>query len=708
MKKTEGSNKDDQQSNLNGSDKKIDIDTIKTLKSKNELFINRLVFRYPQNIVQLWVSAKEKPYYKRIHFKGLPQKIHKIINNLNDENPFVWINTKSEKDDKELLMELKNYPSVAKYWLSQKIYDFLVSKFRITKVNFTGDNEYWQEEKNLHRKDLLAFSRYTIKVETFKSQDTAYLWLSFNRVSFVLTRSIEKLVSEYQLDTKLLGSVIHEKKIHHYKKLNDEVRFDYNRVFPILRREIAEKIGLDFSHHIEKFKMTNNYDHFNMFFNKYLNTDDFKKIIPHSGKWNKIKDKDIFFLHDRSRNLVFGGNNMDTEIYKGIKKYGSASFVKYRNIKWFLIYREKDKQKAAILMDFVNGKKGFIRLSAFTGTAAVHDVDRDIVLADGIDMGEEVRQRISHFEMDTDTAYFAFYLSPFKKTDPRPEVHIVYYKIKEALLNRDIMSQAIDLNKFNEQNFGLSMTNIGIAMTAKLKGKPWLLPTKRDKELIIGFGAYKCKKIGIPYIGSAFCFDNKGEFQEFDCWPAKQEWALHATLAEAINKYKKNNPDIECVVIHYFKDMKRKDLKKIENLIDDLDENIPIIVVRFNSSFNNSEIIINENNNKKLPENACYVRLKNHQYLLHINSNENGCIFKDAPFPLKLSLQSNRVGLFDDDVLVEKLMRQVYEFCMLHWRSVKQPRIPVTVAYPRMVAEIFPWFDGEVLPDAARKSLWFL
>ena len=686
------------------------IDDLKTKHdySKHNLFINKLEYRYPDKKVKIWISENEEEGYVRFHFGKLPKQTTSIIKGLKNDNPFVWVNTNEREGDLPLEVELKYYPALAKYWFTKKVKDYLSKKVRISRNNFNGDFEYWHEEKNLHRINLLAFGKFTIKIECFRNSETANLWLSYGGISYVVKQNIEKLAADYELDTALIKNVIYNKQLHNFKRLPDSIRYNSSEIYPILRREIAEKLKVDFPFFKEKFKLTHNYEKISMFLDAYLNTDDFKKIIPHGGKWSRVKDNSVYFLKNRSRELQFGRGRKSSDIYKGIKENGSAEFVHYSNIKWFLIYMDNDSTKAETLKDFVSGKKGFVRLSAFTGTPPVHDGELDINICEGEDIVEEVNRQIKSMELNSDTAYFAFYLSPVQKSDSRPEKHSIYYKIKELLLKRDIMSQAIDTNKFNEKNFGLSMTNIGIAMTAKLGGVPWKLSKETDRDLIIGFGAYKSKKTGVPYIGSAFCFDNMGIFQEFDCWPAKQEWALHTTLAEAISRYREKNSNVERVIIHYFKQMRQRELRKIEELIDDLDAKVPLIVVRFNSSFNNSELIINAGHEKYLPENGCYVRLKNHTYLLYINSNESGNKCNDAPFPLKLSLQSNRAGLFDDSDLVERLMKQVYEFSLLHWRSIKQPRIPVTVSYPRIVAEVFPHFKSNVMPDVARRRLWFL
>lgn len=81
---------------------------------------------------------------------------------------------------------------------------------------------------------------------------------------------------------------------------------------------------------------------------------------------------------------------------------------------------------------------------------------------------------------------------------------------------------------------------------------------------------------------------------------------------------------------------------------------------------------------------------------------------KKAAYPLKVSLQSNRAGLFKDKALVQELMQELYDFSLLHWRSIMQPQLPVTLAYPQYLSRIFPQFEAEILQGIGRISLWFL
>jgi hypothetical protein len=57
---------------------------------------------------------------------------------------------------------------------------------------------------------------------------------------------------------------------------------------------------------------------------------------------------------------------------------------------------------------------------------------------------------------------------------------------------------------------------------------------------------------------------------------------------------------------------------------------------------------------------------------------------------------------------VRQLIDQVNEFSRLYWKSVSQQNLPVTIKYPEMVAEIFPYFTGNEIPPFGKDNLWFL
>jgi hypothetical protein len=44
----------------------------------------------------------------------------------------------------------------------------------------------------------------------------------------------------------------------------------------------------------------------------------------------------------------------------------------------------------------------------------------------------------------------------------------------------------------------------------------------------------------------------------------------------------------------------------------------------------------------------------------------------------------------------------------MYWKSVSQQNIPVTISYPEMVAQMFPYFKQPQIPEFGTAKLWFL
>ncbi len=77
-------------------------------------------------------------------------------------------------------------------------------------------------------------------------------------------------------------------------------------------------------------------------------------------------------------------------------------------------------------------------------------------------------------------------------------------------------------------------------------------------------------------------------------------------------------------------------------------------------------------------------------------------------FPVKISFFSDKAQLLNEPELINQLIDQVYLFSRTYWKRVRQQNLAVTIKYPEMVAEIFPYFTHDKLPDHGKESLWFL
>ena len=178
---------------------------------------------------------------------------------------------------------------------------------------------------------------------------------------------------------------------------------------------------------------------------------------------------------------------------------------------------------------------------------------------------------------DDGVKYFAFYVSPYTKFESDAAKKSLYYLIKEKLLYRDISMQAVERQKLTG-NFEYSVSNIAIAMIAKLGGVPWKLDAGEADELVIGFGAFRSMAPGLHYTGSAVCFTQDGRFREFDVFPADDVRSVAGTAMRAFLDYREKFPQAKRMTIHFFKRMSKRELEPIEKMLRELRLDIPVVV----------------------------------------------------------------------------------------------------------------------------------
>ena len=111
-----------------------------------------------------------------------------------------------------------------------------------------------------------------------------------------------------------------------------------------------------------------------------------------------------------------------------------------------------------------------------------------------------------------------------------------------------------------------------------------------------------------------------------------------------------------------------------------------------------------------MPKSGTIVKLDPGDYLLYNNAfydqkpPTNGILFPIRLRMVKVVKGFGRTMLSDDETA--DMLDMVYQFSRMYWKSVRQQSLPVTIAYPEMVAEIVPHFHDAFLPPFGKKSLW--
>ncbi len=301
----------------------------------------------------------------------------------------------------------------------------------------------------------------------------------------------------------------------------------------------------------------------------------------------------------------------------------------------------------------------------------------------------------------------AICIMPFSKTAATEEQSKQYYEIKKILLQKNIPSQFIERNKIFQDNFHFSLPNIAIAMLAKIGGVPWKLARQHYKQLTVGFNIHR--ENNNKYLGSAVYFDNEGIIRKVNFSSSNNIQAIISQLSKAIDEYKKENPNIEKLVIHYYKPLNEKENKAIENsLKETFSSTISFVVVEINDTKTSTDLAFDLDYERLMPQSGTYIKLKPNEYLLFNNLRywerpENPIRQEEYPIKLRIFDPGNAFNHHE-------LISQVYEFSRLYWKSLKQKAQPVTIIYSKLIAEYMANMGLNTIPDneIAQKTVWFI
>ena len=273
-----------------------------------------------------------------------------------------------------------------------------------------------------------------------------------------------------------------------------------------------------------------------------------------------------------------------------------------------------------------------------------------------------------------------------------------------------ITSQVIYAPNIAKENFSFFLPNIAAAITGKQNGMAWGLESLSQRnDMIVGIGASK-QHGRKPYLGTAFCFDKEGQFREFDCCQAEDAEALGTSLKKALWQFCKQYGKPDRLIIHYYKKLRRDEGDQIEMMLKQNKLQCPVFVVNMVTAVNDDLIAFDATKNDLMPLSGTYVHLRDTQFLLYNNERYTEYGKGDVQFPIKMTVTSantNTGGILTKEDTID-IITQVYQFCRLYWKSVKMQNVPITIAYPELVAQYVPHFNDEDLPEFGKHNLWML
>jgi len=697
-----------------------------------ELYFNILTFDIPNNPITFYISKEKIGYAQEIYKNKFPSNIEDLFPGIKEENPdFIYTSFIYKKEEYlPLTLNLKEQPTeLLKHYFNWRIKKHFKKKNKVVKTNFVNDIQVWVKDATFKNPTFAKYDKFTLKLQFEEVSDFGELVIAYDGTTKILKTPVSELVKG-DISTTILTGVIHNRNYFKFHKLPDDIT-DFSKTYAVLNNDIRNALGYE----VDKKEKGNKYKGYKAkiddFIKRYIVQDDFKEIIPVNCKYYlPVEKKRIGEVSQECNDLVFNGGAVGQKPkydFKQLKPFKPCTQI-HKNIHLFFIVHKDYMNEAQVLQGYLqNGFKWYKGLQEYAGVLYHVEKGFSIVFDNMEDSLSQITQGIKDLKLKPDVTYVAIYLSPFSKYEQDLSKKQVYYKVKEQLLLRRIVSQVIDVNKFklkdreykanpNRNNGYLyDLTNISLAMLAKLEGIPWQLNITPKKELVIGVGAFKNVEENIRYVASAFSFQSNGKFNEFQYFSKSDTKKLAGAISDAIWQYVTVEQNPDKVVIHFYKEMSNEEIEPVLEMMNTLKLECPLYIININKTKSEDIIAFDRNwYGNLMPKSGTYINISKseHKYLLFNNSRyDDSKVYPSTegyPFPVKLRITSPTPEALNDSKVIKKLIEQVYQFSRLYWKSLRQQNVPITIKYPEMVAEIAPRFNSKEIPPFGQETLWFL
>ena len=689
------------------------------------LKFNILSFNWPEQKPVFYFTLKDIEGSHRVDrskfstqileaFQGLDPKVTEYIYTTFTAVTEDSIGLQMEMYDKEL--------RIYKQYLKRNIKDFFLQQGLIVVKNFVRDIQVWVPAVKSKNQHYNLYYKFSLKILFASVSEYPELVVSFDGTSKVLKNSVSDIE-----DSTIVKRCVYQQSTFNYQKLNREEEQEfYNNInfkeaFPLFNLELAKALKIP----LEAPNRANKYEKYvvtiSAFAKKYLFTKEFKEVIPiYKEEFINVPKARINHINPQVGLLEFGKDNNGNKRTGLVPKTMMGRCNPYRrppnqNIKFFFIHHVSHQENIRKLYGYLT--KGFNEyykgLEDYINVKAEISSKHFIKYQNLKDPLPEIKKQLEDLEFEDNVVYAAFYISPFDKYTPDVADRLVYVRVKELMLNENIVTQAIDYKDL-AQNIGKyqwHLNNISLALHAKLGGVPWKLAVTDKKELVIGVGAFTNQDENRRYIASAFSFQNNGLFRKFEYFAQNETTLLAGSICKAIREFT-SVAEADKVVIHFYKEMSYDELQPIKQGMNELGLKVPLYILNINKTEAEDIIAYDLNwDNKYMPKSGTYVRIGYNQFLLFNNArydnSEKYASTEGYPFPIKIKISSPDEDAFEDANVVLDLLTQVYQFSRLYWKSLRQQNVPITIKYPEMVAQIAPRFEQNV-PEHAKDKLWFL
>jgi hypothetical protein len=307
-------------------------------------------------------------------------------------------------------------------------------------------------------------------------------------------------------------------------------------------------------------------------------------------------------------------------------------------------------------------------------------------------------------------------LVPFSKHTGDEET-ARYHAAKHAFISHDLASQFIDRKRTQDRNaLKWSVSNIGLAIFAKMGGIPWRVKPSTNRCLVVGIGqAHRIVNRRVErYIAYSVLTDSTGRYETIKMLgnaPSEDQYltALKANLRQVLISH---TSQYDSFVIHVTFNMKRREIQAIQTLLNELKgaegAAHEFVAIKFNDK--NDFFGFSVDHNSRIPYEGTVAPLSKRDYLMWFS----GLGLDDSKSPKKPERPVHLRILFPETPLSEADLKRILQDAMniagANWRGFTAKSMPISVYYAKLIADYYAHFREANLPevDFETVSPWFL
>lgn len=418
-----------------------------------------------------------------------------------------------------------------------------------------------------------------------------------------------------------------------------------------------------------------------------------------------------------TRTFVFGNGKEGKNQFFGLRDFGPYGPANSKSRLAFL-FRPEDRPSSQDLFRALRGDL----FGTFPGMEQMFGIPISRVNVTGLEVhafGHKEMQDACHAlkEQFPNEGVLPIALVPFSK-HVSADVTLDYYRAKHAVLAERLASQFIDRTKTmgNREALKWSISNIGLAIFAKMGGIPWRIRPSTERCLIVGIGqAHRIVDGKIAkYVAYSVLTDSSGTYEAIRVLGNSADHqhyiaSLKANLREILVSHKDRYASF---VIHATFSLRKDDIRAIKDIVAEVrstsTKDVEFVVLKFNDV--NDFFGFSIDHNSRIPFEGTVVQLSKRQFVVWFS----GLSSSDSKAPRKPERPVHVEVLYPDAPLkaadLQRLLQDAVNIAGANWRGFNAKSMPISVYYAKLIADHYAHFREAGLDDLDMEGLppWFL